>query len=42
MDELILSAPQHTSEKIKTAAIHLIRQKNIPVSLDVLCNGFKK
>ena len=37
-DELVLSALQHPSENIKTAAIHLIQQKNIPVSSAVLLN----
>lgn len=37
-DELVLSSLQHPSEKIKSAAIHLIQQKNIPVSTEILLN----
>lgn len=35
-DELVVSSMQHPSEKIKSAAIQLIQQKNIPVSNDIL------
>ncbi|MDN3659121.1 MFS transporter [Ferruginibacter paludis] len=35
-NELVVSSLQHASEKIKTAAIQLIQQKNIPVEKDIL------
>jgi ATP:ADP antiporter, AAA family len=36
LDEVVLTALQHPSEKIKTAALHLIRQKKIPAQANLL------